>query len=119
MKADEFRKLALELPGAEEGAHQGHPDFRVGGKIFATLGPDAEDGKGDERWGMIKLTPDLQSLRVTAEPKAFEPIQGAWGRQGCTRVLLASARKPSVRQALLDAWRATAPKRLLKEFDER
>jgi hypothetical protein len=89
----------------------GHPDFRVGGKIFATLGPD-------EEWGMVKLTPDQQALFVRPEPDAFQPASGAWGRRGCTMVRLDAAAESSVRQALTAAWRNTAPKRLVRHYDE-
>jgi hypothetical protein len=105
-----FRSLALSLPETEEAAHVQHPDFRVGGKIFATLGPD-------ETWGMAKLTPDQQKVLVAAEPKVFQPASGAWGRRGSTIIQLHDAQELSVRHALLDAWRNTAPKELLQEFD--
>jgi hypothetical protein len=111
MTADEFRALALSLPEASEGAHMGHPDFRVRGKIFATLGPG-------EEWGMVKLTPDLQASFVGTEPQVFQPIAGGWGRRGATRVLLEAAEELTVRQALVAAWRNTAPRRLLLEDGE-
>jgi len=111
MRPQEFRSLALALPETSEGAHQRHPDFRVRGKIFATLGPDGD-------WGMVKLKPEGQSSRIRRHPATFEPFAGAWGRRGCTRVLLASARKTAVRGALLEAWRNTAPKRLVQAYDE-
>jgi hypothetical protein len=110
MTADEFRELALGLPEAVEGAHMGHADFRIGGKVFASLGPD-------EDWGMVKLTPDGQATFVKTEPAVFQPFNGAWGRQGCTKVLLDGATEPSVRQALIAAWRNTAPKRLAGQLD--
>lgn len=97
MTAEEFRNLALELPGAVEGLHMDHPDFRIGGKIFATLGPD-------EEWGMIKLTPEQQAEFVEAEPEAFEPIKGGWGLKGATKVNLDSARETGVARALDAAW---------------
>ena len=76
----------------------GHPDFRVGGKIFATLGaPDVE-------WAMVKLTPDEQELFVQIEPRGFQPVKGGWGRQGATNVRLRSARKKTVGEALRVAW---------------
>ena len=103
---NEFRRLALSLPEAEERSHMGHPDFRVGGKIFATLG---YPGK---HWAMVKLTPDQQDLLVRAEPDVFAPIKCAWGRRGATNVRLEAAKKASVRRALVAAWRNTAPKRL-------
>ncbi len=71
-----------------------HPDFRIGGKVFATLGyPDAE-------WGMVKLTPEEQQNYVGAAPEAFSPANGAWGRKGSTMVRLKSARTPMARKAL-------------------
>jgi hypothetical protein len=103
--ADAFRKLALSLPETAESAHMNHPDFRVKGKIFATLGPG-------EKWGMVKLTPEQQAQFMAAEPDVFEPCSGAWGEHGCTNVKLRAAKKTSLRQALVAAWRNTAPKQL-------
>jgi len=111
MTAAKFRKLALSLPGASEAAHMGHPDFRVGGKIFATLGPD-------ETWGMVKLTPDEQAACMSAEPGVYHPASGAWGRGGCTIIQLRKAKELAVRHALLTAWRNMAPQRLVRKFDE-
>lgn len=110
MTADDFRNIALELPGAEERSHMDHPDFRVGGKIFATLGPR-------EEWGMVKLTPEQQATFIEAEPQAFEPIKGGWGLKGATRVNLEAAREPGVSRALDAAWRNTAPKGLIENYD--
>ena len=85
----------------------GHPDFRVGGKIFASLGyPDSD-------WGMAKLTPMEQELLVEAEPTVFVPAAGAWGRRGATTVRLADVSRPTLRKALPAAWRNTAPKHLV------
>lgn len=111
MTADEFRSLALALPEASEAAHMGHPDFQVRGRIFATLGPD-------EVWGMVKLTPEQQTLFVRTEPEVFQPVNGAWGRRGCTYVRLEEASEPAVRQALTAAWRTAAPKRLAAQLEE-
>jgi hypothetical protein len=111
MTADEFRSLALSLPDASEQEHMNHPDFRVCGKIFATLGPDLT-------WGMVKLTTDQQALFMRTEPDVFQPCNGAWGRRGATYVRLAEAEVPSVRQALVAAWRNTAPKRLARQLDD-
>ncbi len=111
MTAEEFRSLALSLHEATEESHMNHPDFRVVGKIFATLGPE-------EAWGMVKLTPEQQELFVRTEPKVFRPVNGAWGRRGCTYVCLEAASEPAVRQALLLAWRNAAPKRLARQLDE-
>jgi hypothetical protein len=112
MTADEFRRLALALPEAVEAAHMGHPDFRVRGKIFATLGFAGDD------WGMVKLTPEEQRRFMAAEPRVFAPIPGAWGRRGCTKVLLPAATEDGVRPALVAAWRNTAPKRLAQQFED-
>ena len=80
----------------------GHPDFRVGGKIFATLGPDEERA-------MVKLPVDLQKSFVSYDPEVFQPASGAWGRRGSTIVRLSAANELAVRQALIAAWRSTAP----------
>jgi len=106
MTADAFRRLALALPEALEKSHMGHPDFRVGGKIFATL------GSPDVRHGMVKLTPDQQEAFTSAEPAAFVPVNGSWGAKGATYVRLGKARAASVKTALALAWSNTAPKHL-------
>lgn len=98
MTAQEFRRMALKLDGATAQKHMGHPDFRVDGKIFATLG---YPGRG---WGMVKLTPEQQELFVRSQPKAFMPVKGAWGRAGATNVALPTAKKGAVREALAMAW---------------
>ena len=105
MTAKTFRRIALSMPEAAEGAHMSHPDFRVCNKIFATLGPA-------EAWGMVKLTPDQQRQFVQAEPDVFVPVKGAWGRQGATTVVLEAATEPAIRRAMLLAWRNTAPKNM-------
>lgn len=112
MTADQFRKLALGLPEAVPQSHMGHPDFRVRGKIFATLGPDAS-------WGMVKLTPEEQAELIDLEPHVYQPAAGAWGARGATLVRLRAARQESVRAALQAAWRNTAPKRLVQAHDAR
>ena len=111
MTPAEFRKLALALPEVVESEHMDHPDFRVGGRIFATL-----HGKG-ERNGMVKVTPAQQKALVRAEPEAYSVGPGAWGRGGCTMVTLKAARKASVQQALVMAWRCTAPEKLVREHE--
>ncbi len=78
----EFRRMALSFPETEAKSHMGHPDFRVAGKIIATL------GYPDKARGMVKLTPIEQRMFVEAEPKAFAPCSGAWGRRGATGVKL-------------------------------
>jgi hypothetical protein len=110
MTLTDFRRLALSLPEAVESAHMDHPDFRVGGKIFATL------GYFDAGWGMVKLMPDQQEEFVKAEPKVFVPAKGSWGKRGATCVHLKSAKKTTVRKAMREAWLNAAPKSLAKKF---
>jgi len=111
MNADDFRRVALSLPEAAEAAHMGHPDFRVSGKIFATLDYPA-DG-----WGVVKLTPEQQDVFVDDDAAAFVPVKGAWGRRGATQVHLRTASTASVRKAITAAWRNTAPRRLAKQVE--
>ncbi len=106
MRADGFRRLALSLPEATESAHMRHPDFRVRGKIFATL------TYPDKGWGMVKLTPEEQLLFTTAHPKVFAPVKGGWGRRGATSVRLGAATAVVLRPALAAAWRGVAPRPL-------
>ncbi len=108
MRANDFRAIALSFPEAVEAAHVNHPDFRVGGKIFATL------GYPDENWGVVKLTPDQQGDFIARDPEMFEAVKGAWGRRGNAQVYLPAAKIAIVRRALELAWRNTAPKRLLR-----
>jgi hypothetical protein len=112
MSAKRFRLTALALPDAIEGAHQGHADFRVGKRIFATL------GYPDQDWGMVKLTPDQQVVLVDAEPDIFRPVPGGWGRQGNTNVRLAAADQTTLKSALTMAWTNVAPKSLLKAHNK-
>ena len=105
MTADQFRALALSLPEAVEQSHMCHPDFRVGGKIFATLWLDLAHG-------MVKLAPADQTEFCRAMPKVFQPVKGAWGRSGCTQVVLKAARKASLWPAMVAAWKNVAPNRL-------
>jgi hypothetical protein len=101
----QFRRLALALPDATEGAHMGHADFRHGGRIFATLGhPGAA-------FGMVKLTPDQQAMLVATTPEIFLPVPGGWGRRGYTNVRLAAADGATLKHALALAWQNCAPKR--------
>jgi hypothetical protein len=95
-----FRRIALGMKDAIESAHMGHPDFRVTGKIFATL-------HADLRTGMVKLTPDQQLELVGAHPNAFTPENGAWGRQGCTRVHLDLVDEETLGEAMTLAWQNT------------
>jgi hypothetical protein len=101
---DEFRKLALRLQETVEQQHQGHPDFRVGGKVFATL------GWPDTAWGMVKLPIEEQKTRVATQPGIFEPAPGAWGRRGSTKIRLAAAEIDLIENVLQVAWGNVAEK---------
>jgi len=104
MTADNFRKMALEYPDAIESAHMNHPDFRINGRIFATLGVP------DEGSAMVKLTPEQQQAFMRESPRVFYPCSGAWGRGGATHVRLASANRDVVRAALDCAFQNVAAK---------
>lgn len=106
MTAADFRRLALSLPEAVEGSHFGAADFRVAGKIFATLALEAEG------YGVLLLTPEQQSGVVEDEPNIFSPVPGGWGRKGSTRVRLAKVPADILESALRAAWLRKAPKRL-------
>jgi hypothetical protein len=98
MIADDFRQLALDMPGAVESYHNGHPDFRLGGKIFATL------GYPDSRWAMAKLTSEQQTTLIAATPEIFSPANGAWGRRGGALMRLEHADERTARSAIEMAW---------------
>jgi hypothetical protein len=104
MTISDFRRIALALPGAEESSHMGAADFRVGGRIFATL---AHAGKG---YGNLMLTPELQGEFVTERLDVFLPIAGGWGRNGMTHIRLAEADEDTLRGALLAAWKLRSEK---------
>ena len=95
--AKQFRSLALKVPDATESSHMNHPDFRLGGKIFASL------GYPDDHHGMINLTPDQQRVFLKQAPSVFMPCAGMWGKRGATNVRLAAARVELVRSALAAA----------------
>lgn len=97
MTPDDFRRLALSMHGATERAHMAHPDFRVNGRIFASLHANDESG-------MVKLTPEEQHEFVRSHRKMFAPASGAWGRQGCTNVRLDAADEGTLRGAMVLAW---------------
>ena len=103
----DFRRIALSLPEAVEGSHFGQADFRVGGKIFATLALEAEG------YGVLLLTAEQQAGMVEDEPEIFSPVPGGWGRKGATRVRLAKVVPDILEGALQTAWLRRAPKRLL------
>src|SRR2546421_13004266 len=97
MTTNDFRELALSFPEAVESAHMRHPDFRVGGRIFATLGFPGKE------WAVIKLTPDEKKRFMQRDPRIFQPVKGAWGRRGNTNVYLPAANIDIVREALAAA----------------
>jgi hypothetical protein len=97
MTVDKFRSLALAIPGATESAHMNHPDFRIGGKIFASL------GYPDDQHGMVKLTAEQQCMFLTKAPSVFAPCTGAWGKRGATNVHLPPAKVDLLRAALTAA----------------
>jgi hypothetical protein len=104
MKVTDFRRIALSLEGAEEGSHMGAADFRVGGRIFATL---ASEDKG---FGNLMLTPELQAQFVEELPEIFLPIPGGWGKMGSTHIRLANANEDVLTGALRTAWKLRVEK---------
>lgn len=112
MTPEAFRRIALALPDSEEREHMDHPDFRVEGKVFATLGyPDRD-------WAMVRLYPDQQKDLIAAAPLMFAPVKGAWGEKGCTSVLLKEATEAQVKPALYAAWRNAAVQAAKNSLEE-
>jgi hypothetical protein len=104
MNAADFRRIALSLEGAEEGSHMGSVDFRVGGRIFATL------ASIDQGYGNLMLTPEHQADFVAEQPDIFVPIAGGWGRMGMTHIRLAAANEDVLEGALRTAWKLRVEK---------
>jgi hypothetical protein len=104
MDAGDFRRIALSLEGAEEGSHFGAADFRVGGRIFATLAAEKQG------YGNLMLTPEQQAMFVSEAPEIFLPIPGGWGRNGATHVRLAAANEDLLLGALRTAWKLRVEK---------
>jgi hypothetical protein len=104
MTSADFRRIALSLEGAEEGSHMGAIDFRVGGRIFATLASQAQG------YGNLVLSPEQQALFCEELPDVFLPIAGGWGRMGMTHIVLGNASEDVVRGALQTAWRLRVEK---------
>jgi hypothetical protein len=104
MKPADFRRIALALEGAEEGAHMGAVDFRVGGRIFATL------ASVHQGYGNLMLSPEQQSAFLADQPDLFLPVAGGWGRMGATHVRLALATEEVLAGALRTAWRSRVEK---------
>ena len=99
MNARDFRRIALSLKGAEESSHMSQPDFRVGGRIFATL---ASQHLG---YGNLMLTLEQQQMFIEEMPDVFLPIHGGWGRMGMTHIRLAVATEDVLLGALHAAWK--------------
>jgi hypothetical protein len=108
MTPAQFRRLALSFPGVIESSHMSHPDFRVGGKIFATL------GYPDKGHAVVVVPPSEQARLMGRHEKVFSAAKGEWGKRGCTTVLLAAADTATVKSALKSAWQGKAPKSLSK-----
>jgi hypothetical protein len=106
MNADDFRRIALSLEGVEESSHMGQPDFRVGGKIFATLASEAQG------YGNIKLSPEQQAAFVEDLPDVFMSIPGGWGRMGMTHIRLSAASEDVLTGALETAWKLRVEKNI-------
>jgi len=104
MTAADFRRIALSLEGAEEGSHMGAADFRVGGRIFATLASE------DQGFGNLMLTPEQQTDFVRELPDVFLPVRGGWGRMGATHIRLAKANEDILSGALRTAWKLRVEK---------
>ena len=104
MTADDFRRIALSLEGAEEGSHFGAADFRVGGRIFATLAAQAQG------YANLMLTPEHQAAFVAEAPEIFLPVPGGWGRNGATHLKLAVANEDLAYGALKTAWKLRVEK---------
>jgi hypothetical protein len=104
MNVGAFRRIALSLEGAEEGSHMGHPDFRVNGRIFATLAAAAQG------YGNLLLTPEEQSAFVEELPEIFVPVAGGWGKNGATHVRLAVVTEDVLTGALRTAWKLRVEK---------
>jgi hypothetical protein len=98
LTTSDFRRIALNLEGAEEGSHMGNADFRVGGRIFATLSLEKQG------YGVLSLSPEQQAGMVADAPEVFSPVPGGWGRNGSTRVLLAKVTPDMLKDALQTAW---------------
>jgi hypothetical protein len=113
MNAEEFRRIALSLEGAEEGSHMGAADFRVGGRIFATL---ASQSQG---YGNLVLTPEQQTAFVEELPEVFVPIAGGWGRMGMTHIVLAKASRDVLEGALRTAWKLRLEKNAISSRKKR
>ena len=106
MTAADFRRIALSLEGAEEGSHMGTQDFRVGGRIFATLGSQAQG------YGNLMINLEMQAEFIAGAPEVFLPIAGGWGKMGMTHIRLAATNEDMLTGALRAAWKLRVQKNL-------
>jgi hypothetical protein len=113
MNTKDFRRIALSMEGAEESSHMGSPDFRVGGRIFATL------AAADRGYGNLMLTPEQQAMFVGELPEVFIPITGGWGRMGMTHIRLSAASEDVLEGALRTAWKLRLEKNLKPPSEKR
>jgi hypothetical protein len=112
-RIDLFRRLALQLPGAAESAHMGHPDFRLNDRIFATLSAQ------EKGYGVLKLTPEQQQAFITEQPHSFSPVQGGWGRMGMTFIHLDHADEALIAGALSTAYHNLQKKQSVKKSNKK
>jgi hypothetical protein len=113
MTVDDFRRLALSLEGAVESSHMGAPDFRVGGRIFATLASQ------EQGFGNLMLTPEQQAAFVEELPDVFLPVPGGWGRMGATHIRLSAATEDVLAGALCTAWKQRRDKNVSSKPKQR
>jgi len=104
MNAKDFRRIALSFDGSEEGSHMGAVDFRVGGRIFATL------ASVKQGYGNLMLTPEVQEEFVRELPDVFLPVHGGWGKSGATHIRLAQTSEDMLTGALEAAWKLRVEK---------
>jgi hypothetical protein len=113
MKAADFRRMALKLDGAQEGSHMGHADFRVGGRIFATLAAQ------EQGYGNLLLTPEQQAEFVAEQPDIFLPVPGGWGKGGATHMRLSKSSEDLLAGALHAAWKTRVEKNRTAKSNKR
>ena len=112
-RIDLFRRLALQLPGAVESSHMGHPDFRLNNRIFATLSAQ------EKGYGVLKLTREQQQAFITEQPQSFSPVQGGWGRMGMTFIHLDHADEALIAGALSTAYHNLQKKQSEKKSENK
>ena len=100
------RALALGLPEATAGSHRGREDARVRNKIFATFPPDGSL--------VLKITPADFDVLIRMDPEAFRKV---WGDRW-VGVDLSRVDRAQLRDLTIDAWKLTAPNKLVRAFEE-